>query len=61
MVPSKCGAVQPPNSQLEPENSDAGPIKEVPTYHHASNKFDVVAQSSKTIQELMNDLTNYAM
>jgi Ty3 transposon capsid-like protein len=29
------------------------------TYHHASNKFDVVIQGTKTIQELMNELTKY--
>jgi hypothetical protein len=27
------------------------------TYHHASNKFDVVMQGTKTVQELMNELT----
>jgi hypothetical protein len=30
------------------------------TYHHASNKFDVVMQGTKTVQELMNELTKYA-
>ena len=30
-------------------------------YHHVSNKFDAVVQGSKTIQELVNDLTKYAM
>jgi hypothetical protein len=30
------------------------------TYHHASNKFDAVMQGTKTIQELMNELTKYA-
>ena len=29
-------------------------------YHHGLNKFDMVAQGSKTIQELMDDLTKYA-
>ena len=29
------------------------------TYHHTLNKFDTVAQSAKTIQELMNDLMKY--
>ena len=29
-------------------------------YYHASNKFDMVAQGSKTVQELMNDLMKYA-
>ena len=62
MVPSKHGTVQSSGLQLEPGNGDAGPSKEVPThlkYHHASHKFDMVAQGSKTIQELMNDLMNY--
>jgi hypothetical protein len=30
------------------------------TYHHASNKFNAVMQGTKTIQELMNELTRYA-
>jgi hypothetical protein len=30
------------------------------TYHHAWNKFDAVMQGTKTIQELMNELTKYA-
>jgi Retrotransposon gag protein len=30
------------------------------TYHHTSNKFDAVMQGTKTIQELMNELTKYA-
>ena len=30
------------------------------TYHHASNKFDAVMQGTKTVQELMNELTKYA-
>jgi hypothetical protein len=29
------------------------------TYHHASNKFDAVMQGTKTVQELMNELTKY--
>ena len=28
-------------------------------YHHMSHKFDMVAQGSKIVQELMNDLTKY--
>src|SRR3981189_2818705 len=28
-------------------------------YHHASNKFDAVMQGTKTVQELMNELTKY--
>jgi hypothetical protein len=28
-------------------------------YHHASNKFDTVIQGTKTVQELMNELTKY--
>ena len=31
------------------------------THHHASNKFDTVSQGTKTIQEVLNDLKNYAM
>jgi Zinc knuckle len=30
------------------------------TYHHASNKFNAVMQGTKTVQELMNELTKYA-
>jgi hypothetical protein len=30
------------------------------TYHHTSNKFDVVMQGTKTVQELINELTKYA-
>jgi Retrotransposon gag protein len=30
------------------------------TYHHTSNKFDAVMQGTKTVQELMNELTKYA-
>jgi hypothetical protein len=30
------------------------------TYHHTSNKFDAVMQGTKTMQELMNELTKYA-
>jgi hypothetical protein len=30
------------------------------TYHHASNKFNAVMWGTKTIQELMNELTKYA-
>jgi hypothetical protein len=29
-------------------------------YHHASKKFDAVMQGTKTVQELMNELTKYA-
>jgi hypothetical protein len=29
------------------------------TYHHASNKFDAVMQGTKTVQELMKELTKY--
>jgi Retrotransposon gag protein len=29
------------------------------TYHHASNKFDAVMQGTKTVQELMDELTKY--
>ena len=31
------------------------------THHHASNKFDMVSQGTKTIQEVLNDLKKYAM
>ena len=31
------------------------------THHHASNKFDMVSQGTKTIQELLNDLKKYAV
>jgi hypothetical protein len=30
------------------------------TYHHTSNLFDVVMQGTRTVQELMNELTKYA-
>ena len=30
------------------------------THHHASNKFDMVSQGTKTIQEVLNDLQKYA-
>jgi hypothetical protein len=30
------------------------------TYHHVSNKFNAVMQGTKTVQELMNELTKYA-
>ena len=30
------------------------------THHYASNKFDTVAQGTKTIQEVLNDLKKYA-
>jgi hypothetical protein len=29
------------------------------TYHHASNLFDAAMQGTKTVQELMNELTKY--
>ena len=31
------------------------------THHHASNKFDMVSQGNKTVQEVLNDLKKYAM
>ena len=31
------------------------------THHHASNKFDMVSQGTKTIQEVLNALKNYAV
>ena len=31
------------------------------THHHASNKFDMVSQGNKTIQEVLNDLKKYAV
>ena len=31
------------------------------THHHASNKFDMVSQGTKTVQEVLNDLKKYAM
>ena len=30
------------------------------THHHASNKFDMVSQGTKTIQEVLNNLKKYA-
>ena len=30
------------------------------THHHASNKFDIVSQGTKTIQEVLNNLKKYA-
>ena len=29
------------------------------TYHHASNKFDMVSQGTKTIQEVLNNMKKY--
>ena len=31
------------------------------THHHTSNKFDMVSQGNKTIQEVLNDLKKYAV
>ena len=31
------------------------------THHHMSNKFDMLSQGTKTIQEVLNDLKKYAM
>ena len=31
------------------------------THHHASNKFDMVSQGTKTVQEVLNNLKKYAM
>ena len=31
------------------------------THHHVSNKFDMVSQGTKTIQEVLNDLKKYAV
>ena len=31
------------------------------THHHTSNKFDMVSQGNKTVQEALNDLKKYAM
>ena len=31
------------------------------THHHTSNKFDMVSQGTKTIQEVLNDLKKYAV
>ena len=31
------------------------------THHHTSNKFDMVSQGTKTVQEVLNDLKKYAM
>ena len=31
------------------------------THHHASNKFDMVSQGTKPVQEVLNDLKKYAM
>ena len=30
------------------------------THHHASNKFDMVSQRTKTVQEVLSDLKKYA-
>ena len=30
------------------------------THHHTSNKFDVVSQGTKTVQEVLNNLKKYA-
>ena len=30
------------------------------THHHASNKFDMASQGTKTVQEVLNDLKKYA-
>ena len=31
------------------------------THHHMSNKFDMVSQGTKTVQEVLNDLKKYAV
>ena len=31
------------------------------THHHTSNKFDMVSQGTKIIQEVLNDLKKYAV
>ena len=31
------------------------------THHHASNKFDMVSQGTKTVQEVLNDLKKYVV
>ena len=31
------------------------------THHHVSNKFDMVSQGNKTVQEVLNNLKKYAM
>ena len=31
------------------------------THHHTSNKFDMVSQGTKTVQEVLNDLKKYAV
>ena len=31
------------------------------THHHVSNKFDMVDQGNKTVQEVLNNLKKYAM
>ena len=31
------------------------------THHHVSNKFDMVSQGTKTVQEVLNDLKKYAV
>ena len=31
------------------------------THHHASNKFDMVSQGNKTVQEVLNDLKKYTV
>ena len=31
------------------------------THHHVSNKFDMVSQGTKTIQEVLNNLKKYAV
>ena len=30
------------------------------THHHTSNKFDMVSQGTKAVQEVLNDLKKYA-
>ena len=30
------------------------------THHHTSNKFDMVSQGNKTVQEVLNNLKKYA-
>ena len=31
------------------------------THHHMSNKFDMMSQGTKTVQEVLNNLKKYAM
>jgi hypothetical protein len=54
---------QLPGPRLDLGDRGTGVAEAIPahmTYHHVLNMFDMVMQGTKTVQELMNELTKYA-